>query len=73
MPVCLSPARAPSRSEEIENLVDEILASQEDRLLQQDIGYWQADLQRRLAQLEQHPEQGLGFIEEHIRQASLQL
>lgn len=73
MPVCLSPARAPSRCEELESLVDEILASQEDHLLQQDIGYWQADLQRRLAQLEQHPEQGLGFIEEHIRQASLQL
>jgi len=73
MPVCLSPTRCPSRSEEIENLVDEILASQEDHLLRQDIACWQADLQRRLAQLEQHPEQGLGFIEEHIRQASLQL
>jgi hypothetical protein len=57
----------------MEALVDEILASQEDRLLKQDIACWQADLQRRLAQLEQHPEQGLGFIEEHIRQASLEL
>ncbi len=73
MTVCLPPTRSPSRSEEIAALVDEILTDQEDRLLKQDIACWQADLQRRLAQLEQHPEQGLGFIEEHIRQASLQL
>ncbi len=73
MPVHLSPTRTRSFSEAIETLVEEILASQEDRLLQQDIASWQADLQRRLNQLEQHPEQGLGFIEEHIRQASLEL
>ena len=73
MPVCLPPTRSSNRSEAMEALVDEILASQEDRLLKQDIACWQADLQRRLAQLEQHPEQGLGFIEEHIRQASLEL
>jgi hypothetical protein len=73
MPVCLSPIRSPSCSEAIETLVGEILAHQEDGLLQQDIASWQADLQRRLRQLEQHPEQGLGFIEEHIRQASLEL
>jgi hypothetical protein len=73
MPVCLSPTRSPSRSEEIETLVDEILASQEDHLLSQYLACWQADLQRRLEELAQHPEQGLGFIEEHIRQASLQL
>lgn len=73
MPVCLPSTRSSNRSEAIEALVDEILASQEDRLLKQDIACWQADLQRRLAQLEQHPEQGLGFIEEHIRQASLEL
>lgn len=73
MPLCLPPTRSPSRSEESEALVDEILTCQEDRLLQQDIACWQADLQRRLEQLEQHPEQGLGFVEEQIRQASLQL
>jgi len=73
MPVCLPPTRSPNRCEEIEALADAILARQEDRLLQQDIACWQADLQRRLEQLEQHPEQGLGFIEEHIRQASLEL
>jgi hypothetical protein len=73
MPVCFPSTRSSHRSEAMEALVDEILASQEDRLLKQDIAYWQADLQRRLAQLEQHPEQGLGFIEEHIRQVSLEL
>jgi hypothetical protein len=57
----------------MEALVEQILDGQEDRLLEQDIAGWQADLQRRLAQLQQHPELGLGFIEEHIRQASLQL
>jgi hypothetical protein len=64
---------SPTRSEALEALVQEILVSQENRLLREDIACWQADLQRRLAQLEQHPEQGLGFIEEHIRQASLEL
>jgi hypothetical protein len=73
MPICLSPTRSPSRSEDMETLVDEILAYQEDHMLQQDIACWQADLQRRLKLLEQHPEQGLGFVEEHIRQASLEL
>jgi hypothetical protein len=73
MPIELSPPRSSSRCEAIETLVDEILAYQEDRLLQQDLASWQADLQRRLKQLEQHPEQGLGFIEEHIRQAGLEL
>jgi len=73
MPVCLSPTRRPSHCEEIETLVDRILAFQDDRLLEQDIACWQADLKRRLEQLQQHPEQGLGFIEEHIRQANLEL
>lgn len=73
MPIDLSPRRSPRLSEEIETLVEAILASHEDRLLQQDIASWQADLQRRLQQLAQHPEQGLGFIEEHIRQAGLEL
>ena len=73
MPVDLSPARLSAPSAEMEALVEEILNGQEDRLLEQDIALWQADLRRRLAQLQQHPELGLGFIEEHIRQASLQL
>ena len=73
MPICLPPTRGPNRCEEIETLVEEILAGQEDRLLEQDLAHWREDLQRRLKELEQHPEQGLGFIEEHIRQASLEL
>jgi hypothetical protein len=73
MPVALSPTRSLSRSEEIEALVDELLAHDEAKLVEQDLACWRTDLQRRLAQLEQHPEQGLGFIEEHIRQASLEL
>lgn len=73
MPVSLPPTRSPSYAAEIDALVDQILTDQEDALLQQDIACWQADLRKRLEQLEQHPEQGLGFIEEQIRQASLAL
>jgi uncharacterized protein with PIN domain len=73
MPVSLTPTRSPSPATEIDNLVDEILAHSEDQLLEQDMARWREDLQKRLEQLHQHPEQGLGFIEEHIRQASLEL
>lgn len=34
---------------------------------------WQADLQRRLDRVHQHPEQGLGFIEEQVRHSALEL
>jgi len=57
----------------LDGLVDDILTHGEGRLLEEDIVGWRADLRRRLEQVQQHPEQGLGFIEEHIRQASLQL
>jgi polyhydroxyalkanoate synthesis regulator phasin len=57
----------------LEELVDEIVAQGEDHLLEQDIAQWREDLCRRLEQVRQHPEQGLGFIEEHIRQATLRL
>src|SRR6266478_3637512 len=59
MTVNLSSNRSPAPS--LEELTDEILA------------HWRQDLHQRLEQLQQHPEQGLGFIEEHIRQASLHL
>jgi len=39
----------------------------------EDIAHWQKDLQERLERIQQHPEQGLGFIEEHIRQCTLEL
>lgn len=71
MTVYLQQKRSPSPS--LETLVDEIVARGEDSLLEQDIARWRADLRKRLEQIQQHPEQGLGFIEEHVRQATLQL
>jgi hypothetical protein len=71
MTVCLSQNR--SRSESLEELVEHIVAHGEDRLLEQDIAHWREDLRQRLEQIQQHPEQGLGHIEEQIRQATLQL
>jgi hypothetical protein len=71
MTVYLQQNRSPSPS--LETLVDEIVARGEDSLLEQDIARWRADLRKRLEQIQQHPEQGLGFIEEHVRQATLQL
>jgi hypothetical protein len=62
-----------SRCSELEELVDEIVAQGERHLLEEDITQWREDLQRRLKQVQQHPEHGLGFIEEHIRQSSLRL
>jgi hypothetical protein len=62
-----------SPSQSLEELVDEIVAHGQDCLLEQDLAHWRQDLRQRLEQIQQHPEQGLGFIEEHIRQASLHL
>jgi hypothetical protein len=62
-----------SQSPSLEELVDEIVAHGEDGLLEQDLAHWREDLRQRLEQIQQHPEQGLGFIEEHIRQATLRL
>lgn len=62
-----------SHSEPLEELVEQIVAHGEDRLLEQDIAHWREDLRQRLQQIQQHPEQGLGHLEEHIRQATLQL
>lgn len=71
MTVYLPPNPSPSPS--VDALVDEIVAQGEEHLLEQDLAHWRADLRQRLRQIEQHSEQGLGFIEEHIRQATLQL
>jgi len=75
MPVDLLPNRSPSPSTAawLEELVDEIVTAEEDRVLEQDIAHWREDLRQRLEQVHSHPEQGLGFIEEHIRQATLRL
>ena len=62
-----------SRCLGLEELVDEIVAHGERHLLEQDIAQWREDLKKRLQQVQQHPEHGLGFIEEHIRQSSLRL
>jgi len=71
MTVYLPPSRSPAPS--LEALVDEIVAQGQEHLLEQDLAHWREDLRQRLEQIQQHPEQGLGFIEEHIRQATLQL
>jgi len=68
-----NPSQNPSPSPSLETLVEEIVAHGQDRLLEQDLACWREDLRQRLEQLQQHPEQGLGFIEEHVRQATLQL
>jgi len=74
MTVYLPQTRCSSPSpSSLEDLVDEIVAQGEQHLLEQDIAHWREDLRKRLEQVQQHPEQGLGFIEEHIRQASLRL
>jgi hypothetical protein len=75
-PVCLPQNRSPSSGASaagLDELVDEIVVHGEDRLLEQDIAHWREDLRKRLEQVHQHPEQGMGFIEEHIRQATLRL
>src|SRR5574341_1328579 len=71
MTVHLPPNR--SQNQSIETLVDDLLAHAQESLLEQDIARWRRDPQKRLDQIQQHPEQGLGCIEEHVRQASLQL
>ena len=74
MPVCLPHNRShPSSAAWLEEWVDEILADGEERVLNHDLAHWREDLRKRLEQVQQHPEQGLGFIEEHIRQATLRL
>ena len=42
-------------------------------LLEQDLRRWREDLRDPLPRVQQHPEQNLGFIEEHIRQSALEL
>ena len=73
MTVRLSPGRSSRPDSSLEELVDQVLAQGEKHLLEQDIAHWREDLRRRLEHVQQHPEQGLGFIEEHIRQSTLRL
>jgi hypothetical protein len=62
-----------SQAQALEKLVDEIMLVAQDPLPQDDLIGWREDLHQRLEQLHQHPEQGLGFIEEHVRQSTLEL
>jgi len=71
MTIDLSPGRPTDPF--LETLAEKILAHGEERQFQEDLAHWQEDLHQRLERIQQHPEQGLGFIEEHVRQASLQL
>lgn len=66
-------SQSPSTAAWLEELVDEIVTAEEDRVREPDLAHWREDLRQRLEQVHSHPEQGLGFIEEHIRQATLRL
>lgn len=71
MTVCLPQTRC--SSSELEELVDHVLSHGEKNLREEDIAHWREDLRQRLAHIQSRPEQGLGFIEEHVRQSTLKL
>jgi hypothetical protein len=54
-------------------LVQEITLEQKPSILPEDLADWTQDLEARLDRVQQHPEQGLGFIEEQVRQCTLEL
>jgi hypothetical protein len=54
-------------------LVQEITSEQKPSISQEDLADWTQDLEARLDRVQQHPEQGLGFIEEQVRQCTLEL
>jgi predicted membrane protein len=54
-------------------LVQAITAEQKPSILPEDLADWTQDLETRLDRVQQHPEQGLGFIEEQVRQCTLEL
>jgi hypothetical protein len=54
-------------------LVQEITSEQKPSILPEDLADWTQDLEARLDRVQQHPEQGLGFIEEQVRQCTLEL
>jgi transposase len=65
------PRVSPARN--LDLLVDQIMAQASTGLAENALEEWSADLRARLQRVQQHPEQNLGFIEEHIRQSALQL
>ena len=54
-------------------LAQEITSQTQPCLAPEELAQWQEDLAGRLERLQQHPEQGLGFIEEQVRQCTLEL
>lgn len=54
-------------------LVQEITSALKPSILPEDLAHWSQDLETRLHRVQQHPEQGLGFIEEQVRQCTLEL
>lgn len=72
---CMTVHRPPTQSQNqaLETLVNEIMTQSQAHVAEPDLIRWHEDLRQRLEQLRQHPEQGLGFIEEHVRQATLEL
>ena len=78
MPVHLPHSRSQSPSSGssaawLEELVEQIVDHGQDSALEQDIDQWREDLHKRLEQVRQHPQENMGFLEEHIRQATLRL
>jgi hypothetical protein len=57
----------------LQTLVKEITSESQSSLLPEDLAHWRQDLEARLERVQQHPEQGLGFIEEQVRQCTLEL
>ena len=68
-PTASSMANAPR----VPALVQEITLSLKPSILPEDLADWTQDLESRLDRVQQHPEQGLGFIEEQVRQCTLEL
>jgi hypothetical protein len=54
-------------------LVQEITSEIQPSIRPEDLAHWSQDLETRLERIQPHPEQGLGFIEEQVRQGTLEL
>ena len=72
-PIILPSTQSSPRAQSLPRLVDEITSQIQPDLLLAQIEHWREDLQERLQRIQDHPEEALGFIEEHVRQCTLQL
>lgn len=69
-----SPIPSPvTNASRVPGLVQEITLSLKASISPEDLAAWTQDLESRLDRVQQHPEQGLGFIEEQVRQCTLEL